>query len=105
MDIDPVKERPGDAGAVLVDLARSAGAGQGVFSTPPAFTGVHGRNEHDPGGIGNRHQGPRNGYPAILQGLAEDLEYVLFELLLGNCNNNSYSSNIRLEYANIAMKM
>jgi hypothetical protein len=40
VDIDPVEKGTGNARAVLVDLTRSTGAGQGIFTTPAALAGV-----------------------------------------------------------------
>jgi len=43
-------------------------------------TGIHGRHEHEARRIGERHERPGDGDPAVLQGLTEDFEDVLLEL-------------------------
>lgn len=82
MDVDPVHQRAGDARAVAVDVTGGAGAGVCRVAQIAAGAGVKGRDQHHPCRIGHRGQGAGDGYPAILQRLPEDLQDMLFELLL-----------------------
>jgi len=88
-----------------VDVAGGAGARMDRIAAEAAFAGIKRSNEHEPCGIGDRHEGPGNGDTSVFHGLAKHLEHMLFEFVLGNCNIRSFSSNIHLENANIDMKM
>ena len=57
-----------------------AGALVGEVAVIAARAGVHRGHQHEPGRVGERGRGPRDGDPAVLQGLAQDLEDVLSEL-------------------------
>jgi len=54
MDVDPVHERPGDAGAITMNVTGGAGAGVGRVAEIAAGTGVEGRDKHDPCRVGHR---------------------------------------------------
>lgn len=79
VDVDPVQKRPGDAGAVALDHDGCAGALVLGIAAVSAVAGIHGGDEHEAGRVGDGHEGPGDGDPAILQGLAQDLQDVFLE--------------------------
>ena len=50
VNVDPVHERPGDLGQIAGDLSRRALAGPKIAAEVSAWTGIHGRHEHELGG-------------------------------------------------------
>ena len=80
VNVYPVEKGAGYAGPVLVDLGGRAGAGAFRVAEVAAGTGVHGRDEHEPGGEGDGvvHAGDCD--LAVFQGLTQGVENVAVEL-------------------------
>lgn len=86
MDVDPIEKGTGEAGEILLLLPRQTAAKAVRARVPGALAGVHGRDEHHAGGVGDGGERPGDGDPAVLQRLAQDFEDVLLELVLGISN-------------------
>jgi len=80
MHVDPVQERPGETAAIALHLERAAGAGADPITQKSACTGIHGGHQHETGREVEAGGGPGNGHRAVLEGLAQHLEHMLFEL-------------------------
>ena len=76
LNVDAIEERAGDARAIALDLQRRADAFFLRIGEKTAGARVHGRDQHDAGGIIDRAERARNGDIAVLQRLPHDLEDV-----------------------------
>ena len=72
--IDAVQQRPGDAGAVLLNLLGGAGAGLLGVAVIAAEAGIHRGHQHEAGREGDGGGGPGDGDHAVFQGLAQHLQ-------------------------------
>jgi len=74
LDVDPVQQRPGDAGTVGTDLVGGAGADPLGIAQEAAGAGVHGRHQHEPGRVGQGGGRSGDGDLAFFQGLPQHLQ-------------------------------
>lgn len=79
MEVDPVQDGSRDPVPVALNPVASAGASPQRIRCEPARTGVHCRDEHEPGGIGEGHGGAGYGYAALFHGLPEQVDDVSAE--------------------------
>ena len=76
MDVDAVQQGSGNPGPVALHLGRCTGI-PGGDRKEPAGTGIHGRHQHEAGGIGQGGGGPGDGHPPVFQGLAQHFQDIL----------------------------
>ena len=79
VQVDAVEERSREPGAVALDHQRRAGAVVLGIAQIAAGAGIHSRHQHEGGGIGEAHRRTADTDLAVLQGLAQHLQDVLFE--------------------------
>ena len=79
MNIDPVHEGTGDLGAVALNLGDGALAFIVGISIITAGAGVHGRQEHEAGRVGEGSRGAGDGYSLFFQRLAHHLQDIFSE--------------------------
>ena len=71
MDIDAIHDRSGNPSPVALDLVRGAVAWTHQIPGISTLTGVHRRDQHEAGGVGQRHAGAGNRHLPVLQRLPE----------------------------------
>ena len=74
LEVDAVQQRPGDAGAILLNLLGGAGAGPPSVAVIAAEAGIHRGHQHEAGREGDGAGGPGDGDHAVFQGLAQHLQ-------------------------------
>ena len=79
VEIDPVEEGAGDAGAVALDRQRGAGALVARVVQVAAGAGIHGGDEHELSRIGEGDGGSGDGDGVVFERLAQRFDDVLAE--------------------------
>ena len=79
MNIQPIQERPGQSPPIATDLMRRAKTFAAPIAVVAARAGIHGRHEHDAGGILQGGVHPRHRDVSIFQGLPQPIQDMPFE--------------------------
>ena len=80
MNVDMIQEGARDFSLVLPDLLGGASAGLMRIAVIAAWTGIHGRDQHEPGRISSGGGGSCDGHLTLFQRLSQGLQGIFLEL-------------------------